>query len=159
MSELPEMAASEKLRLSQEELQGWKVSGHTDEGTLVTARVPVPQAIRPEDLNETDVEQMQGLMYLSDEVVIAINRYQHTVATTKHLPADDIDRAKRRAVLGTVHDVIQQAQLLARTLAINNVKGNHLSRVEVARLLGVHQATVARWVKEAANQQAEPDTE
>jgi hypothetical protein len=62
----------------------------------------------------------------------------------------EADRLSIRALI----ELSNRAYTMARTLGVQAIAEGRMSRVGVSQELGVHQATVAKWVKQA---QAEPD--
>jgi hypothetical protein len=56
----------------------------------------------------------------------------------------------REELLRSLTTISDAAQTMAQNLAIHAVQKNQLSRVQAGKILGVHQGTVARWLKEAA---------
>jgi hypothetical protein len=106
------------------------------------------KTIRDVELSENDALHLKALTELEVKLDKMIKNYrEYMTATLTFLSAEDLDRAKRKAILNQLRQFIEIAELVRRRLAVYNVMEGHISRVEVARLLGVHQATVARWVK------------
>jgi hypothetical protein len=62
-------------------------------------------------------------------------------------------QAEELAIRGMA-ELSDRAYTMARTLGLHAIAEGRMSRVELSRLLGVHQQTVANWIKEA---QTEPD--
>ena len=54
-----------------------------------------------------------------------------------------------RGLLTHLAKIERDAQKLARSVTIAAVDAGYISRVQAGKMLGVHQATVARWLKEA----------
>jgi hypothetical protein len=52
-----------------------------------------------------------------------------------------------------LHEVSARAEKLAREIGLHAIAQGKMSQVRLGRLLGVHQATVSRWVNEATEQQ------
>jgi hypothetical protein len=65
-----------------------------------------------------------------------------------------MDREARQLAIRGLTELSHRAYTMSRTLGLYAIAEGEMSRVELSRILGVHQATVARWLKEA---QEEPD--
>jgi hypothetical protein len=63
-------------------------------------------------------------------------------------------REARQLAIRGLAELSDRAYTMARTLGLHAIAEGEMSRVELSRLLGVHQQTVANWIKEA---QTEPE--
>lgn len=58
----------------------------------------------------------------------------------------DSDPNQLQMLLRGLVSIKNQAEYLSQIIASVSIKANRISRVQAAKILGVHQATVARWV-------------
>jgi hypothetical protein len=63
-------------------------------------------------------------------------------------------REARQLAIRGLAELSDRAYTMARTLGLHSIAQGEISRVELSRLMGVHQSTVAEWIKQA---EAEPD--
>lgn len=88
-------------------------------------------------------ELTRGLAYVAKSMATI-----HTVSATAK--ADKV--AFYRLMLGITSSVAHHMTDIIRSLAVNGVIEGAISRRLAGEMLGVHQATIARWVKEADGQ-------
>lgn len=70
----------------------------------------------------------------------------------------EMSRAEAQLLIQQLTAIAQTAEAAARQIAVRAIHQNDISRVSAAHMMGVHQATVARWVKESSNTDLQPDT-
>jgi hypothetical protein len=74
------------------------------------------------------------------------------------VPESDLQGMRASVAVQKLAEFSRQASEYARERAVLAIRMDVMSRVHAAALLGVHQATVARWVKEAEAKDAAPIT-
>ncbi len=83
------------------------------------------------------------------------NAATRAIAKTAHdaelLSESGFHREATVVRLGGLAEYADRLNTLERTLAVAAISDGLLSRVEVAKRLGVHQGTVANWVNDAKN--------
>jgi hypothetical protein len=75
-------------------------------------------------------------------------RVTHTIAS---LGVEGVDAAPVQ--IAGLHEVSKRTEQLARRIGLLAVAEGKMSQAQLGRLLGVHQATVSRWVTEATEEQ------
>jgi Trp operon repressor len=81
-------------------------------------------------------------------------RWEQNAQAIDTLQNVGMNREARQLALRSLMELSNRAYTMARTLGLHAIAEGEMSRVELSRQLGVHQATVARWIEEA---QTEPD--
>jgi hypothetical protein len=77
---------------------------------------------------------------------------QRTTNALGTLP--DAEKLRLKLFLSDLAKLITEATAISQNYAVKAVRNHLLSRVEVADILGVHQGTVAKWVKTAEQEKA-----
>jgi hypothetical protein len=95
----------------------------------------------PPPRTETELDAIQ-------ERVAELARVAHTIAS---LGVVGVDAAPVQ--IAGLHEVSTRTEKLAREIGLQAIAEGKMSQVQLGRLLGVHQATVSRWVNEAAEKQ------
>lgn len=71
------------------------------------------------------------------------------------LDYEDLRVARSKARLTTLTDLSATIDFLSKLTAVDSIRNGDMSRVQASEILGVHQATVARWVKEREADEAD----
>jgi hypothetical protein len=81
----------------------------------------------------------------------------HTANVAEALAGLELPAAEAEVTITGLAEVINRSHRLAKNIGLHAITEGHMSRVHLAQLLGVHQATVGRWVKAAHEQQNQQD--
>ena len=100
-------------------------------------------------VRDTDRSKFEMIFAKYREIAVqAIRKLSGQPEFIEHLPNNEQESIKYRTALAYLHEIKQRADDDARNMALEAVQQGYLSRVEASSMLGVHQGTVARWVKE-----------
>lgn len=92
-------------------------------------------------MDSKDADTRHFVMIMINTAVEALNAEQSDIIKTDRT-------AFYRLQLKRFAKIADMSRRLAQIMAMNGVKGKYISRVQAAEILGVHQGTVARWVKD-----------
>jgi hypothetical protein len=65
--------------------------------------------------------------------------------------------ARAKKTISGLYEVHKRVDVLARETSVHAIANGYMSRIAVAQVLHYHQATIARWVKTAQEQQEQQD--
>jgi predicted XRE-type DNA-binding protein len=81
-------------------------------------------------------------------LVELISRRAEQFAVMRDWPQAAEENLHLRLLLGTLTEFIDQARHIRRTVVVQFINQGNISRKQAAEILGVHQQTIANWVKE-----------
>lgn len=112
-------------------------------------QTPTAAQITPESL-EPFIILSTTTHYIFTAMAKLIQKHSTKYSNVKKidLPVEDLDPLKRKLELTALAELIREAERLRRKLAVETVNNKDLSRVEAAQLLGLHQGTIAKWIKD-----------
>ncbi len=134
-----------------------------DEPPAVTASEPL-QSTRKSEINETKPRETKGKKvqqfdYPPPDTTAELEAIQdrftsllHASRTIASLEVQGVDAAPVQ--IAGLHEISSRTERLAREIGLRAIAEGKLSQMQLGRLLGVHQATVSRWISDAQQQQA-----
>jgi hypothetical protein len=82
------------------------------------------------------------------ELAELLNRRAEQLKVIDDMPQAAEEHIYLKLILGSLTEFISTAMYIRRQIVVELVNQGNISRVEAGRVLGVHQSTIAQWVKE-----------
>ncbi len=152
--------------LDESERDEWRRKAERLQGGVITAITPSEplQSTADSAINETNPRMSKGKKVQQfdypppdttaelDEIQQRVSNLAHVAHTIASLAVEGVDAAPIQ--IAGLHEISSHSERLARQIGLSAIAKGKLSQVQLGRLLGVHQATVSRWISEAQQQQA-----